>query len=104
MKMNDCIANRRRENDKKRRVFQDIFSEPVLFRYIHTFGPPLTMKVLAAFVLPVIVFIAALIAADSVLGNWLASGALRMFIAFLAALAVCIACLYLIRWFLNRKV
>lgn len=67
-------------------------------------GPSIAGKVLLAFVLPLLVFIAGLVLAEYFLSDFMDEGGLRTFIAFLAALAATIVFVQLIRIFTRKPI
>jgi hypothetical protein len=67
-------------------------------------GPSVAGKALLAFVLPLLLFIGSLILAEYILSAFMAEGASRTFVAFLAALVVTIIFVQLVRIFTQKPI
>jgi hypothetical protein len=67
-------------------------------------GPSVVGKVLLAFVLPLLLFIGSLILTEYILSAFMTAGASKTFVAFLAASAVTIVFVQLIRIFTKKPI
>ena len=69
-----------------------------------TKSPSVILKIIVAFVIPLIVFVSALLVGDNLLGRWLQNGTGRTLLSLSFALIVSMTCVWLIKLFTRQHV